>query len=50
FAVFVCFPARALLGRIDMIMAVAGVMSVVFFYTSLFLWNYSIKRYTSAGG
>jgi ABC-2 type transport system permease protein len=50
FAVFICFPAQALLGRYDLAMAGGAVVAIVFFFSSLLVWNMTIRRYTSAGG
>jgi ABC-2 type transport system permease protein len=50
FAVFIGFPARALLGRLDWVMAGAAGMSVVIFAAGLLVWRLVIRRYTSAGG
>jgi ABC-2 type transport system permease protein len=50
FAVFICFPARALLGRLDLIMLLGAAVAVVLFFLSLLYWNHVEKRYTSGGG
>jgi ABC-2 type transport system permease protein len=50
FAVFICFPTRALLGRLDLVMAGGAAAAVAFFLASLAVWNVTMKRYTSAGG
>ena len=50
FAIFIYFPARALLGKLDVFMVVGAVISVFLFFVSLRFWNTIMKRYTSAGG
>lgn len=47
--VIVAFPAKAFLGRLDLIsMVVAAIIAVAFFGGSLLLWNLSLKKYSSA--
>lgn len=49
-ALWAYFPANVLLGRVDLEAMVASCASVLIFILSLGFWNYSVKRYTSAGG
>jgi ABC-2 type transport system permease protein len=50
FAVWIYFPAQALLGRLETKALLGVVFSILFFWINLNLWNWGLKKYTSAGG
>jgi ABC-2 type transport system permease protein len=50
FALCIGFPARALLGRFDVLMAAGAGAAVLFFLAGLGTWQIVMKKYTSAGG
>ena len=49
-ALWVYFPAQALLGRLDWTALYGLLVSFGLFALSLWTWNYQIKKYTSAAG
>lgn len=50
FAVGVYYPTQALLGRLDLKALFSAFGSFLLLYLCLKLWNYCLKKYTSAGG
>lgn len=49
-AIFIYYPAQALLGRVDLKLLYCFFGVMVFFALSLRLWNSVLKKYVSAGG
>jgi ABC-2 type transport system permease protein len=49
-AIFIYYPAQALLGRVDIKLIYCFVGVIIFFAISLRLWNSVLKKYVSAGG
>jgi ABC-2 type transport system permease protein len=50
-AIAAFYPVSVLLGKASILDAAATIFSVLIFFTaSLIIWNFSIKRYISAGG
>lgn len=50
FAVFAFIPAQILLNRADIKLFISFACVIVFFFVSLKIWDFCLKRYTSAGG
>lgn len=49
-AIWVHYPAEALLGKADGWPVYAILMTLLFFASSILVWDYQLKKYTSAGG
>lgn len=49
-AIWTYFPVQALLGRIDAYVFPSIMVCFLFFAVSILVWNYNLKKYTSAGG
>jgi ABC-2 type transport system permease protein len=50
FAIWVYFPAQALIDRVKITALISVACSFILFWLSLQLWNICLKKYTSAGG
>jgi ABC-2 type transport system permease protein len=50
FAVWIYFPTQILLGRLELKGLIAVAFSLLLFWSSINIWNFSLKKYTSAGG
>jgi ABC-2 type transport system permease protein len=50
FAIWINFPAEALLDRVNELMLWSLLSSVGFYFISLLIWKISLNKYTSAGG
>jgi ABC-2 type transport system permease protein len=50
FTIWIYFPTQILLDRFDFKLGVAFIFCLIFFLLSLLLWNWALKKYSSAGG
>lgn len=50
FAIFIYYPTQVLLNRIDFKLFLAFLASIVIYILCNYLWNNTLKNYTSAGG